>query len=354
MDMARILSIREGGAQADIPLIRFENIRDSIQFNSQNYRQYPDGSRSLEDLVNMICFITTAAKPVNTVVSGFLLGRNAGVCHLSFSDGAVSPPHTHNYNELAYIAEGSLCQNIEGRDIRFNQGEICLLDKNTRHADYLYQKNMAVLFLGIGNRFFDKSLSPDSADDRTKQFLYDTMLRRKEKNGFLRFVPQNTGSEIPGFFEKILTELLLPRPGSVHLVLGYVERLLSLLPGDYRAITEGGGAGARRQARFDEVRTYLEEHYRDVSMGKLTGTFGHTIDYFNRLIKRHTGMTYSRFLQNIRLEKAWILLRTTAFPVEEVARRVGYENVGYFYKIFTEKYGQKPNESRRVKQPGPL
>jgi AraC-like DNA-binding protein len=59
-------------------------------------------------------------------------------------------------------------------------------------------------------------------------------------------------------------------------------------------------------------------------------------------------MTYSAFLQNIRLERAALLLKTTDCTVAEIARKIGYENVSYFYKIFTGKYGIKPREMRKA------
>jgi AraC-like DNA-binding protein len=83
-------------------------------------------------------------------------------------------------------------------------------------------------------------------------------------------------------------------------------------------------------------------------MRDLIAAFGHNTDYFNRLIKRRTGMTYSSFLQNIRLERAGFLLKTTEYPVGEIAHKVGYENLSYFYKIFTNRFQMKPNEMRKL------
>ncbi|MDR1072285.1 MAG: helix-turn-helix domain-containing protein [Treponema sp.] len=71
-------------------------------------------------------------------------------------------------------------------------------------------------------------------------------------------------------------------------------------------------------------------------------------DYFNRLITRHAGITYSRFLQDIRLEKAEILLKTSQFAIEDIACRVDYENKTYFYRIFRDKFHTNPNEPQRT------
>ena len=58
-------------------------------------------------------------------------------------------------------------------------------------------------------------------------------------------------------------------------------------------------------------------------------------DYFNRLIKSKTGLTYTAYLQDLRLKEAEHLLLTTRLSVDEISQQVGYQNKGYFYKIFT-------------------
>jgi AraC-like DNA-binding protein len=157
-------------------------------------------------------------------------------------------------------------------------------------------------------------------------------------------------SQILYLFEQIFDELTLPRPGGVHIVIGYVERLLSLIPRNYKVSVEWNENNRKRTENhlFAKIRFLLEDCYEDVSMQDLISAFGHNTDYFNRLIKRHTGMTYSAFLQNIRLERAEFLLKATEFPVAEIACKTGYESLGYFYKIFTKKFGIKPNEMREA------
>jgi YesN/AraC family two-component response regulator len=102
---------------------------------------------------------------------------------------------------------------------------------------------------------------------------------------------------------------------------------------------------------FKDVRRYLEENYKNTTADDLIGQFGHNRDYFTRLIKKYTGMTYSEFLQNIKLEKAEALLKTTGFNVEDIAQQTGYENLSYFYKIFQKRFSMTPNELRKSLPP---
>jgi AraC-like DNA-binding protein len=52
-------------------------------------------------------------------------------------------------------------------------------------------------------------------------------------------------------------------------------------------------------------------------------------------------------LQNIRLEKAEFLLKTTSFTIEEIAHQAGYENLSYFYRIFQKKFNKTPKDLRK-------
>ena len=67
---------------------------------------------------------------------------------------------------------------------------------------------------------------------------------------------------------------------------------------------------------------------------KFENVFHFQEDYYNRLIKAETGMTYSAYLQKIRLEQSLYLLRTTAKSVEEIAADVWYHNKGFFISFF--------------------
>ena len=67
---------------------------------------------------------------------------------------------------------------------------------------------------------------------------------------------------------------------------------------------------------------------------KFENVFHFQEDYYNRLIKAETVMTYSAYLQKIRLEQSLYLLRTTSKSVEEIAADDGYHNKGFFYQLF--------------------
>ena len=68
--------------------------------------------------------------------------------------------------------------------------------------------------------------------------------------------------------------------------------------------------------------------------------------YISRLIKEQTGKNYTELLTEMRVGKAVELLEQTNLYVYEIADRVGYRNLKYFYKVFKKATGGSPNDYR--------
>jgi len=64
--------------------------------------------------------------------------------------------------------------------------------------------------------------------------------------------------------------------------------------------------------------------------------------YLSRIFSEQTGLTISRYLRNLRLERAAELLRTGQCNVTEAAMTVGYSSLSHFSKAFAEMFGSCP------------
>ena len=98
---------------------------------------------------------------------------------------------------------------------------------------------------------------------------------------------------------------------------------------------------------FEEITDYMENHLTQISITGLSEEFHFQEDYFNRLIKPQTGLTYTEYLQLLRLRRAETLLLTTDATIDQITEAVGYHNKGYFYKIFTERHQLTPAQFRK-------
>ena len=70
----------------------------------------------------------------------------------------------------------------------------------------------------------------------------------------------------------------------------------------------------------------------------------------NRKIKAITGQTTVLFIQNIKMQMALELLSQGEKNIAEIAYEVGFENPGYFSKVFKKHFGFTPSEREKLKE----
>ncbi|MBU5310610.1 AraC family transcriptional regulator [Tissierella carlieri] len=68
--------------------------------------------------------------------------------------------------------------------------------------------------------------------------------------------------------------------------------------------------------------------------------------YFCNLFKKETGITYSNYVNKIRIEKSKKLLHHTNLSILEVALAVGYNNQNYYNMAFKRLIGTTPLKYR--------
>lgn len=107
-----------------------------------------------------------------------------------------------------------------------------------------------------------------------------------------------------------------------------------------------------RESTIGRMLQYLNENYtQQIFLKDLADQFYVNKNYASLLFKRHTGMTYSDYLNSLRLNRAKELLSSTALSISEVAEQSGYSDYFYFNKLFKKTFGITPAKFRR--QPSP-
>ncbi|MCP3939866.1 MAG: helix-turn-helix domain-containing protein [Desulfobacteraceae bacterium] len=86
-----------------------------------------------------------------------------------------------------------------------------------------------------------------------------------------------------------------------------------------------------------------EESFQPEMLAKKYGMSRRT---FERHFKNATGHTPLHYLQQIRVEKAKLQLETSTYSFDEIAYETGYEDSGFFRKIFKKHTGLLPSQYR--------
>lgn len=271
----------------------------------------------------------------------------------TFESGDKTQLHTHDYIELAYVVYGTFRQKILGKDITFHKGELCLIDKNCLHQDYLFSSQSVVLFIGLANEMFDEIMDENVTTQKIISFLQSALMKQKDVQQYLHFKPHPTAVvDMETCLGSLIQELCCNDKGSRYICKGLMMRIFRILSTNYEFSLSKELRKTMNWVVFEEVTGFIKQHYAQMSILDLVEHFHFQEDYFNRLIKSKTGLTYSQYIQQIRLSEAEQLLKNTRYSIEQIADLVGYHNKGYFYKIFQKRNGMTPLAYRKASSAG--
>jgi len=138
-----------------------------------------------------------------------------------------------------------------------------------------------------------------------------------------------------GYREAVLSHLTL--------LLVSVGRLATDVVGDLRLNDE---------PLLAEVFGFIEKRYREpISLKDVARAVNLSRGHLTTVVRRKTGRTVGEWITERRMAEARRLLVETDLAVEEVGRRVGYVDAGYYVKCFRRTHGITPLGWRRAGRP---
>lgn len=95
------------------------------------------------------------------------------------------------------------------------------------------------------------------------------------------------------------------------------------------------------------LRILRQEYMFDLSVETIAARVFLTPSYLSYLFKKQTGQTLSKYLTELRLDRAQELLSGTNRKIADVSNAVGYPNISYFCVLFKNRFGVTPSQFKR-------
>ncbi|WP_150274417.1 AraC family transcriptional regulator [Paenibacillus tepidiphilus] len=252
--------------------------------------------------------------------------------------------HSHEFVEITYVSEGAGMHYIADEAVPAEQGTL--------------------FFIPVGHSHVFRPKTPQK---ERPLIVYNCLFPVSYLSGLRAAFPQ--AEEICGFFgdEGLHWFSVKDTAGAYHLLFqelyrefsakppGYLAVLASLivriLTGMYRdRLQTAAPAGDKPQwLAVDEAIAYIRSHYAgSLKLGALAAGANLSERQFSRLFQAQTGMSFTGYVQSIRMEAACRLLRTGRAGVAEIAAGVGYADLKFFHRLFKQKIGMTPRQYRNA------
>ena len=134
----------------------------------------------------------------------------------------------------------------------------------------------------------------------------------------------------------------LYRISDADALFAYLRETMSKLCNSLNHAPEKNG-----QIHTSAVADYIREHYAEnITAKSIAEKFYINPVYLGRLFARRQGVSLNKYVNNVRIENARLLLVETDMKVYAICSAVGYKSIKYFYQIFKEVTEMTPNEYR--------
>lgn len=104
----------------------------------------------------------------------------------------------------------------------------------------------------------------------------------------------------------------------------------------------------RTEQRLRQVETYTSCNYaRNIPLSDIAQHVGMNRSSFCSFFSRETGESYMTYLNRYRLKVARGLLEQSEYNVSTICWQCGFNDLGYFGRLFRKEFGVSPSEFRR-------
>ncbi|MFD2332965.1 response regulator [Cohnella sp. GCM10020058] len=103
---------------------------------------------------------------------------------------------------------------------------------------------------------------------------------------------------------------------------------------------------------FGKLLSHIHAHYSDdLYLGDLSREFHISPTYLCELFRKKTGQTFTKYMNELRLDKAREYMKLSDVSMAEISEKVGFKDYFYFSKLFKKNYGVSPAQYRKGEFP---
>jgi len=281
--------------------------------------------------------------------------RDGEQCYIHMSNSFpefVGVPHRHKFIEIVYVISGEAEHVVDRRRYRVKKGDLVIINYETTHA--FYADNNGEPFVSYDLMFtpdfLDPSLFRDAMfEELSSSLLFYSLFPEEETLGpDLRL--SGTGYAAFGdIFNRIYLEYTGRETGYINMIRACVIELIVMIL--RRMKSQRDELMPRQEDLVQKALEYLEKQglaqSAQMSLGDLASKVFLNKDYFGRLFKDVTGMTFGEYIRQYRVSEACRMLKTSRAKIVEIAAECGYNDAKNFYRCFRRQTGMTPGEYRR-------
>jgi len=293
----------------------------------------------------------------NNIAFNFIVG-NIRVCVVNISKEFPDPnwfltEHFHNDYEIHIIESGKGYINLDGRDFVVKQNDLYITAPKVMHRQRSDKSDpMTELCIEFSIELLDNEKETSVHSKSESKHLIDIISREYSR-------PFQFGEEILKDFYDIIDNIekkplgyyLYTQALIVKLMVDIIRTVATHTKEDISyKIPEKATDESRVKKILRDIEINLNNSFTVTNAAKLVGI---SPKQLNRIMLKHTGMTFNGYIGFYRYKSALNMLVNTKLDISDIALTTGFSGTQQMYRAFLKYAGMSPSEIRKMEKESP-
>lgn len=257
---------------------------------------------------------------------------------ISFIPRETYGPHAHLRIEINYVKKGNCILHLDQKSITFHEGELMFITPNVKHKFEAGNKGTQLMQLEFLPDLFSRFVL-DMRTEENHNISFTSFLF----SGKYQVMKIVNDMRIVRIIQDIICELQTRSfYYDYQVILLYIELQIQI----YRYVKEHFFPGHGNEI-LKKAIDYMHQHYHsNITIEEIASHSGVTGRYLRRLFAHELNTSPVDYLNQVRVNRALSLLKTTDLSVKEISFQCGFRSPQYFSRIFKQFIGLPPHKTK--------
>lgn len=238
----------------------------------------------------------------------------------------------HKELELVHVCTGELKVLIDDECVTVGTGQTLVIGGFVIHEFVPPENEVTALRVKLAAQWLEAPFWDDDERQRIRNLFSQAFVLGEDKRLFSIFAA---------------LEQDLGRPLCAYCCLAEMMRLSALLLEEPELITHFCKNAIAGLGSLSETLEYLHLHCgEEMTLGRLAAHMGMSESYCSKYFHQMLGVTFTEFVNTLRVSDARHLLTNTNRPVIQIAEEAGFASIQTFNRVFRKICGCTPSEYR--------
>lgn len=244
-------------------------------------------------------------------------------------------PHNHTFFELFLVVKGTVEHWVNGEEQKIPEGTLVFIRPDDVHG-FLYTnpQNKDNIYINLS---FTKETATALFTYLADDTIEETICRGKMPPSILLSTPSKNR------LISLLNELNAINKNDIRSLNLRVKTILADIFTQYLENKRESNANDSPQWLIDLLKEMEKIDNFTKGIDRMVELSGKSREHLSRSLKKYCGTTITEYVNKLRINYAANLLINSNMAVIDICYTSGFQNLGYFYKIFKDEYKISPN-----------